>query len=309
MSLTVTPEHFDAVILDMDGVVTDTACLHMRAWRHLFDEVLLARGPRPGEDHQRFSDDDYRGFVHGRPRYDGAAAFLASRGVVLPWGEPDDPESAETVCGLGNRKDRYFSQLVRHRGVRVFAGTVAFVRACRAAGLRTAVVSASRNCAAVLAAGGVESLFDVRVDGVDADDLGLRAKPDPAIFLVTAQRVAVCPERAIVVADAEGGVAAAREGGFALVLGVDHTGHAGDLFWHGADRVVTDLSEVFVVCSAVLRPAAKGHPRSGPTAIGAWRRPSAGRLAIREYPMVDTIAGCAELPGRADRSGKTTLVK
>jgi alpha,alpha-trehalase len=267
MSLTLSPEHFDGVILDMDGVVADTACLHMQAWRHLFNMVLLARGPRPGEDHQRFTDDDYRHFVAGRPRCDGAAAFLASRGVVLPTGEPDDPESAETVCGLANRKDRYFSQLLLRRGVRVFAGTVVFVRACRAAGLRTAVVSASRNCAAVLAAGGVESLFDVRVDGVVGDALGLRGKPDPAIFLEAAQRVAVRPERAIVVADAEAGVIAARQGGFALVLGVDHTGHAGDLLWHGADRVVTDLSEVSVVCSAPLRVAAKGHPRRGPTAL------------------------------------------
>jgi alpha,alpha-trehalase len=269
MSLTLSPAHFDAVILDLDGVVTDTAHLHVLAWRHVFNRVLLARGPRPGEDHQRFSDDDYRHFVAGRPRCDGAAAFLASRGVVLPWGAADDPESAETVCGLGNRKDSYFSRLVVHRGVPVFAGTVVFVRACRAAGLRTAVVSASRSCAAVLAAGGVQALFDVCVDGVVGDALGLPAKPDPAIFLEAAQQVAVCPERAIVVADAEGGVIAARQGGFALVLGVDHTGHAGDLLWHGADRVVTDLSEVSVVCSATLQPAAKGHRRSGPTALAA----------------------------------------
>jgi alpha,alpha-trehalase len=256
MSLTVSPEHFEAVILDMDGVVIDTASLHIQAWRHLFDQVLLARGPRPGEDHQRFNEDDYRHFVEGRSSYDGAAAFLASRGVVLPGGRLDDPESAETVCGLGNRKDVYFSRLLLHRGARVFAGTVAFVRACRAAGLRTAVVSASRNCAAALAAAGVESLFDVRVDGADGEALGLPWTRDSANFLVAAQRLVVRPERAIVVADEEGRVAAARQGGFALVLGVDHTGHAGDLFWHGADRVVTDLSAVSVVCSAVPQPAA-----------------------------------------------------
>lgn len=254
MSLTLSPEHFDAVILDMEGVVTDTTSLQMQAWRHLFDQVLLARGPRPGEDHQRFNDDDYRQFVDGRPRCDGAAAFLGSRGIALPWGEPDDPASAETVCGLGNRMEGYFARLVHRRGVRVFAGTVDFVRACRAAGMRTAVVSASRNSASVLAAGGVESLFDVQVDGVEADALGLPGKPDPAIFLEAAQQVAVHPERAIVAADAVRGVAAARQGGFALVLGVDHTGHAGDLLWHGADRVVTDLGEVSVVCSAALLP-------------------------------------------------------
>jgi alpha,alpha-trehalase len=139
-----------------------------------------------------------------------------------------------------------------HRGVRVFAGTVAFVRGCRLAGLRTAVVSASRNCASVLADGGVESLFQVRVDGVIAEGLGLPGKPDPAIFLEAARRLGVRPERALVVEDAEAGVAAGRRGGFALVLGVDRTGHAAELLGHGAHRVVTDLSEVMVMCSADL---------------------------------------------------------
>ncbi|MGZ4632616.1 MAG: HAD family hydrolase [Actinomycetes bacterium] len=252
MTLVISPEHYDAVILDMDGVITDTASLHMQAWRHLFDGALAERGPRPGEDHRPFTDDDYRHYVDGRPRYDGAGAFLASRGVELPWGDPADPESAASVCGLGNRKDTYFTQLVLHRGVQVFAGTVIFVRACRLAGLRTAVISASRNCAAVLAAGGVDSLFDVRVDGVRADELGLPGKPDPAIFLEAAREVAVPPGRAIVVEDAEAGVTAGRRGGFALVIGVDRTGNAEELLARGADRVVTDLSEVTVTDSAEL---------------------------------------------------------
>jgi len=252
MSLTVSAEQFDAVILDMDGVVTDTASLHQLAWRRTFDRFLAHRGPRAGENHQPFSQDDYRHFVDGRSRYDGAAAFLASRGVVLPLGDPADPDSAETLCGLGNRKDTCFMELVRHRGVEDFGSTVAFVRACRLAGLRTAVVSASRNCATVLAAGGVASLFDVRVDGLIAEELGLPSKPDPAIFLEAARRLGVPPERAVVVEDAQAGVAAGRRGGFALVIGVDRTRHAAELLASGAHQVVTDLDEVSVLSSVEL---------------------------------------------------------
>jgi alpha,alpha-trehalase len=272
VSLTISPDDFDGVILDMDGVLTDTVCLHAQAWRLLLDQALAGRGPRPGEDHQPFSDEDYRQHMDGRPRYDAVGSFLASRGVTLPWGEPADLESAETVCGLGNRKDAYFSQLVHHRGVRVFAGTVVFVRACRLAGLRTAIVSASRNCAAALAAGGVESLFDVRMDGVIADALGLPGRPDPAIYLQAARLLSVRPERALVVLDVEAGRAPGRGGGFGLVLGVDRSGLAGEVRSCGADRIVTDLSEVSVVCSVDLdkaRPSLTGYVFGGATTSGA----------------------------------------
>jgi alpha,alpha-trehalase len=245
----VIPDLFDAVVLDMDGVVTDTASLHLEAWGRVVDQALSERGPRDGEDHQPFSEADYQHYVDGRARYDGAAAVLAARGVTLPWGDPTDDSSVVTVCGMANRKDAYFLDLVRRRGVRVFVDAIAFIRACRVAGLKTAVVSASRNCAGILEAGGVTSMFDVRVDGVLAESLRLPGKPDPATFLEAARRLAVVPARAVVVEDAEAGVAAGRGGGFGLVLGVDRTGHAADLVAHGADLVVQDLRDV-----AVRRP-------------------------------------------------------
>lgn len=246
MTATVTPELLDAVILDMDGVVTDTAALHLEAWGRVVDQALSERGLRDGDDHAPFSEADYQHYVDGRARYDGAAAVLTARGVTLPCGVPKDDSSLATVCGLASRKDAYFLDLVRRRGVLVFADAVAFIRACRAAGLWTAAVSASRNCAGILQAGGVTSMFDVRVDGLLAESLGLPGKPDPSTFLEAARRLAVVPARAIVVEDAEARVAAGRSGGFALVLGFDRTGHAADLVAHGADLVVEDLRDVGV---------------------------------------------------------------
>jgi alpha,alpha-trehalase len=231
------PARYDAVVFDLDGVVTDTAAVHLRAWRRLFDEYLPARAPRPGEDHAPFTDEDYRRYVDGRPRYDGVATFLAARGI--------DPGSAE-VRRLGDRKDGYFGELLHRDGVRVFAGTVALIGALRAAGLVVGVISASRHCAEVLAAGGLAGLFDVRVDGVVADELGLPGKPDPAVFVLAAHRLGVRPQRTVVVEDALAGVQAGRAGGFGLVIGVDRTGHAAELRGGGADVVLTDLAEVTV---------------------------------------------------------------
>jgi len=240
-SLILSPRRYDAVIFDLDGVVTDTASVHAAAWRRLFDEYLAARPSRVGENHLPFTDEDYRRFVDGRPRYDGVLAFLASRGIT------EDPSA---IRGLGDRKDAYFTESVAREGVRAFGGTVRLLRALKAAGLRVAVISASRNCAAVLEAAGLDDMFDVRIDGVVAHELGLPGKPAPAVFVEAVRRLGVAPERAVVVEDALAGVEAGRRGGFGLVVGVDRTGHPGELRTHGADVVVTDLAEVALAWGA-----------------------------------------------------------
>lgn len=239
-------DNFDAVVFDLDGVITDTASVHAAAWKLMFDQFLADRAERETENRQPFSQDDYLVYVDGKPRYDGVGSFLASRGVALPRGQPGDPPAAETVCGLGNRKDQLFLALLRERGVASFPSSIELVRRLRADGFRTAIISASRNCGAVLAAAKVAGIFDARVDGVDADELGLSGKPDPAVFLEAARRLGVEPARAVIVEDALAGVEAGRRGGFGLVVGVDRLGHAEDLREHGADVVVGDLGDVAV---------------------------------------------------------------
>lgn len=243
-AVTIDPGRFDAVIFDMDGVITDTASVHARCWARMFDEVLGARAPADGEDLSPFTPADYLRHVDGRPREDGVVAFLESRGVDLPRGSADDPPDALTAHGLGLRKDGYVQAWLRERGVDVFGSTVALVRALRAAGLRTGVFSASRSAGDVLARAGVADLFEVRVDGVVAAELGLPGKPDPATLLEAVRRLGVDPARAVVVEDAQAGVEAGRRGGFGLVVGIDRTGQAEALRAHGADVVVPDLAEV-----------------------------------------------------------------
>jgi beta-phosphoglucomutase family hydrolase len=234
----------DAVVFDTDGVLTDTASVHAAAWKQLFDGYLRERSERLGEPFRPFEPADYLRYVDGRPRFDGVAAFLASRGIQLPWGELDDPPDRETVCGLGNRKNREFLARLRSDGVRPFPSSVALVEALRSAGARTAVVSSSRNMRAVLEAAGIGGLFDAAVDGVDSARLGLAGKPDPALFLEAAGRLGVEPARAAVVEDALAGVEAGRRGGFGLVVGVDRGDQAADLAASGADVVVGDLGEL-----------------------------------------------------------------
>ncbi|HSK14999.1 MAG TPA: beta-phosphoglucomutase family hydrolase [Gaiellaceae bacterium] len=237
-------ERTDAVIFDLDGVVTDTATVHAAAWKRLFDGYLRERAEAAGEPFRPFTEDDYRRHVDGKPRYDGVRSFLASRGVELPEGDPSDPPERETVCGLGNRKNDLFLAALAEEGPRAFPSTVELVRGLEARGIRTAVISASRNTAAVLDAAGLGDLFRTRVDGVDADRLGLPGKPDPAVFLEAARRLGVEPARTAVVEDALAGVEAGRRGGFGLVVGVDRTGQSDALLEHGADVVVADLAEL-----------------------------------------------------------------
>jgi len=237
---------FDAALFDLDGVVTRTAQVHAEAWKRLFDAYLRARAQRTGEPFQPFTDEDYRRYVDGRPRSDGVRCFLHSRGLALPEGTAEDGAEADTVRGMGQRKDGDFLELLRQRGVGVFAGAVGLLERLRAAGFRTAVVSASRNCGAVLRAAGVEHLFDARVDGVEAGRLGLPGKPAPDTFLEAARRLGVPAGRAVVLEDAQAGVQAGRRGHFGYVIGVRRAGPVGALVRAGADVEVTDLSTVRV---------------------------------------------------------------
>ena len=239
------PETVRACLFDLDGVLTQTAKVHDRAWKQTFDEYLRQRAARTGGPFVPFDEvADYDEYVDGRPRYEGVRTFLAARGIELPQGSPDDPPSAETIDGIGNRKNELVLRLIREQGVEAYEGSVRYVRAARAAGLRTAVVSSSANCRDVLRAAGIEELFDARVDGVVAEERHLRGKPAPDTFLAGAEAVGVAASAAAVFEDALAGVEAGRAGHFGLVVGVDRVGQAEALRRHGADVVVGDLGEL-----------------------------------------------------------------
>ncbi len=235
----------DAVVFDLDGVVTQTSSVHAAAWKALFDSYLRTRAAHEGHDFRAFDEKtDYRLYVDGKPRYDGVRDFLAARGIELPWGQPSDPPGLETVCGLGNSKNVFFNAEVKEHGIKTYPSTVALIHRLRKAGMRVGLMSSSKNTAMILAVTGLTDLFEVRVDGVAGEELGLPGKPDPAMYLETARRLGVAPARAAVVEDALAGVEAGRRGGFGLVIGVDRLGQAEELRRHGADVVVKDLSEV-----------------------------------------------------------------
>ena len=245
MDAVISTGRFDAVIFDLDGVVTQTSAVHAAAWKRLFDGFLRERAAARDEPFTPFDlERDYRLYVDGKPRYDGVRDFLASRGIELPQGDPSDAAGTPTVCGLGNRKDEYFVAEVRENGVKTYPATVALIGELHRAGLRVGLMSSSRNTVMVLEATGLTGLFDQRVDGVVSDELGLAGKPDPAAYLETARRLGVEPSRAAVVEDALSGVEAGRRGGFGLVIGVDRLDQAAALLEHGADVVVPDLADV-----------------------------------------------------------------
>jgi HAD superfamily hydrolase (TIGR01509 family) len=210
----------------------------------MFDEYLQERARRTGEPFRPFEAADYDRYVDGMPRADGVRSFLASRGIVLPAGRPDDPPEAETVAGLGNRKNLAVQRMIHERGVEPYEGSMRYVHAVREAGLRAAVVSSSTNCREVLHAAGYDGLFDVVVDGHVAEGLGLRGKPAPDTFLTGANNLGVEPREAAVFEDALAGVAAGRAGSFGIVVGVDRVGQRDALLAHGADVVVSDLAEL-----------------------------------------------------------------
>jgi beta-phosphoglucomutase family hydrolase len=239
------PDGVSACLFDLDGVLTQTAKVHAAAWKQMFDDYLRRRAGRTGEAFVPFDPvEDYDQYVDGRPRYDGVRSFLASRGIELPEGQPDDPPGAETVHGLGNRKNEIVLELIREHGVKPYEGSVRYVQAARDAGLRRAVVSSSTNCRDVLKAAGIQDLFEEIVDGVVAERDQLRGKPAPDTFLAGARALGVEPAQAAVFEDALAGVEAGRAGRFGFVVGVNRVGQADALRAHGADVVVDDLADL-----------------------------------------------------------------
>ncbi len=239
------PTGVTACLFDLDGVLTQTAKVHSAAWKQMFDDYLRERAQRRGEAFVPFDPiGEYDQYVDGKPRYDGVRAFLASRGVELPEGDPDDPPAAETIHGLGNRKNEIVLGLIREQGVQPYEGSVRYANAAQAAGLRRAVVSSSTNCREVLAAAGIEDLFEEIVDGVLTEHEQLRGKPAPDTYLAGAKALGVQPACAAVFEDALAGVEAGRAGRFGFVVGVDRVGQADALRAHGADVVVDDLANL-----------------------------------------------------------------
>ena len=241
----ITRDQYDAVLLDLDGVITDTASLHAACWKQMFDDYLQNRATQRGEAFRPFDiATDYRLYVDGKPRYDGVRDFLISRGIGLPEGSPDDPMQAETVDGLGNRKNDLVNKIIEDGGVVPYEGSVKFLHQLRNQRFKVAVVTSSQNCTAVLKAAKLDHFFDVQVDGNTIHVQHLAGKPAPDTFLMAAKLLGVEPKRAIVIEDALSGVEAGSAGDFGLVIGVARKGNAEELRRHGAHLVVNDLGEL-----------------------------------------------------------------
>ncbi len=296
-----------AVIFDLDGVVTDTAEAHARAWKQMFDEYLETLGQREGKPYRPFDrEEDYLRYVDGKPRYDGVRSFLESRGIELDTGSPDDPPRRETICGLGNQKNEIYQEFIDMGLVKVFPAAVQLIRQLKSMKIKTAVVSSSKNCQKVLAAADIEDLFDVRVDGKASAELGLAGKPAPDIFLKAAEELSVSPEQAVVVEDAIAGVEAGRRGGFGFVIGVDSTGRGRNLEEHGADRVVGDLSEIDVDTVPQRRRTSKLP--SALNRIGEIIRWLEGKKTALFLDYDGTLTPIVERPEQADLSPKMRAI-
>ncbi len=230
-----------ACLFDLDGVLTGTAELHRAAWKETFDSLLRARD---GAAYEPFTEADYNNYVDGRPRFDGVRAFLASRDITLPEGAPDAPTSDDTVHGVGNRKNVRVQQIIAERGVNPYPGSVRYLQAAKAAGIRIGVVTSSANGEAVLEAAGLSGYVEARIDGVVIAERALKGKPAPDSFLAGAEALGVDRTASAVFEDALSGVQAGRTGGFGYIVGVDRVGQADALSAHGADIVVTDLAEL-----------------------------------------------------------------
>ena len=252
-TVTLDRARFDAVVFDLDGVITSTQRLHAQAWKAVFDEVVDEQSRSHDRAIKAFEiEPDYYRYVDGKPRYDGVRSFLDARGINLPFGNPGDAPSRPTICGIGNLKNELYQTLLRQQGAEVYPAAITLIKALRRAGFGVAVVSSSRNCETVLQTVGTVDLFHVRIDGNVSDQQQLAGKPAPDIFLAAARLLTVPPERAVVVEDAIAGVSAGRAGSFGLVIGVDRRGERGSLLAGGAHVVVDSLADVSVGEGAIL---------------------------------------------------------
>ena len=236
--------NFEAAVFDMDGVVTRTACVHTAAWKRTFDEFLHRRQTKLGEPFREFTTADYLAYVDGRPRYSGVDTFLRARGIHIPFGAPTDTTRSETICGIGNRKNELFNDIIERDGVDVYPSTIRLIHQMRACGVKVGIATSSKNCALVLERAGIAELFEARVDGVVSAELGLKGKPEPDIFITACSQLGADRERTMVVEDAVSGVQAAARGHFGLVVGVARQNNALELHRNGAHRVVSDLDEI-----------------------------------------------------------------
>lgn len=236
---------FKAVVFDLDGVITKTALVHAASWKAMFDDYLKLREERDGEPFKVFTHEgDYLPYVDGRPRYKGVQAFLESRGINIPFGDPSDGPEQETCCGLGNKKDIIFKEILERDGVEQYDSTVRWIKELKEQGIHVGVASSSKNCQLILQKTGLEPLFETRIDGVVSAELGLHGKPEADIFVTAAERMGHVPQDAIVVEDAVSGVQAGRNGKFGLTIGVAREGNEKELKENGADVVINDFEGV-----------------------------------------------------------------
>ncbi|NGX43441.1 MAG: putative glycosyl hydrolase [Chlamydiae bacterium] len=253
----ISPKKHHAVIFDLDGVITKTASVHATAWKRLFDEFLKNHADTEGHPFEPFDPEaDYLKYVDGKPRYEGIESFLKSREIEIPLGDPDDPPEQQTICGMGNKKNKMFVEELERSGVEVFPSSIELIKQLRKRGIKTALISSSKNCTPIINKVGAAHLFDAKIDGIDTAKMNIKGKPAPDIFLKAAEQLGVEPQHAVVVEDAISGVQAGRSGNFTLVIGVDRADQSDALLANGADVVVKDLEEVSIHDDLEVRPNA-----------------------------------------------------